>query len=135
MQRFHLIYSQLHTYKSSYVTMREVVDHFFPPVGLLVTGGGEDFTDFSYWREAPSEVEDSSDAESQSDDSRKSSKRSLRSEDEGSDGLDDDGDEDVDAEMTESFLSPGIWRRRSRPRRFYIGEHRRGRPGAKIDGP
>ena len=26
----------LHTYKSSYVTMREVVDHFFPPVGLLV---------------------------------------------------------------------------------------------------
>ena len=95
----------LHTYKSSYVTMREVVDHFFPPVGLLVTGGAEEFTDFNYWREAPAEIEDSSDGDSDSDESRKSTKQSLRSEDEGSDGLDDDEDEDVEDEMAESFLS------------------------------
>ena len=97
----------LHTYKSSYVTMREVVDHFFPPVGLLVTGGGEEFTDFNYWREAPPEVEDSSDALSDSDESRKSSRRSIRSEDEGRDGLNDDEDEDAEDEMTESIVSQG----------------------------
>lgn len=95
----------LHTYKSSYVTMREVVDHFFPPVGLLVTGGGEEYTDFNYWREAPPEIVDSSDGDSDSDESRKSTKQSLRSEDEGSDGLDDDEDEGAEDEMTESFLS------------------------------
>ena len=89
----------LHTYKSSYVTMREVVDHFFPPVGLLVTGGGEEYTDFNYWREAPPDIEDSSDSDSE-DFSRKSKdKQSLRSEDEGSDGLDDEDVED------ESYLS------------------------------
>jgi phosphatidate phosphatase LPIN len=41
----------LNKYKSSYVTMRELVDHFFPPISLLVQGGGEEFTDFTYWRE------------------------------------------------------------------------------------
>jgi phosphatidate phosphatase LPIN len=41
----------LNKLKLSYVNMREVVDHYFPPVGLLVRGGGEDFTDFTYWRE------------------------------------------------------------------------------------
>lgn len=41
----------LNKYKSSYVTMRELVDHFFPPISLLVQGGGEDFTDFTYWRD------------------------------------------------------------------------------------
>lgn len=95
----------LHTYKSSYVTMREVVDHFFPPVGLLVTGGGEGFTDFNYWREAPPEIEDSSEGDSDSFGSRKNTKHSVRSEDEGSDGLDDDEDEDAEDEMAESFLS------------------------------
>ena len=40
-------------YKSSYVSMREVVDHFFPPISTLVTEGGEEYTDFTYWREAP----------------------------------------------------------------------------------
>lgn len=58
----------LNKYKSSYVTMREVVDHFFPPVGLLVTGG-EEFTDFNYWREAPLDIYDFEDKESVSKDS------------------------------------------------------------------
>ena len=30
--------------------MREVVDHYFPPVNMLVKGGGEEYTDFTYWR-------------------------------------------------------------------------------------
>ena len=91
----------LHTYKSSYVTMREVVDHFFPPVGLLVTGGGEEFTDFNYWRDPPPEIADSD--SDNNDSNNKSAKQSLRSEDEGSDGLDDD--EDNEDELAESYLS------------------------------
>ena len=93
----------LNKYKSSYVTMRELVDHFFPPVGLLVTGGGEDFTDFNYWRTAPLELEDFSASESEDDGHRPGGEeRSLRSEDEGSEGLEDDDQGD---ELADSYLS------------------------------
>ena len=92
----------LNKYKSSYVTMREVVDHFFPPVGLLVTGGGEAFTDFNYWREPPLEIEDFSDSNSESGAAGPSigkDKHSIKSEDEGS--LDDDEDD----ELMDSYIS------------------------------
>jgi len=61
----------LNTYKTAYSTMREIVDHYFPPVGLLVQGGGEEFTDFNYWRERPMDVDfftDSEDDDSDDDD-------------------------------------------------------------------
>ena len=91
----------LNKYKSSYVTMREVVDHFFPPVGLLVPGGGEDFTDFNYWRDVPLDIDSFS--ESDSDDNAKGRRRrSLRSEDEGSEGLDE---EDIGDDLGESYIS------------------------------
>lgn len=80
----------LNKYKSSYVTMREVVDHFFPPVGLLVTGGGEEFTDFNYWREAPLDIEDFEDSGSEEQSKGNRYQQSIRSEDEGSEGLDDE---------------------------------------------
>ena len=92
----------LNKYKSSYVTMREIVDHFFPPVGLLVTGGGEEYTDFNYWRDAPADIDDFSDSDSENYGKRAKDKQSLRSEDEGSEGLDED--EQID-EMGESYLS------------------------------
>ncbi|KAI9848276.1 MAG: hypothetical protein M1837_000540 [Sclerophora amabilis] len=94
----------LNKYKSSYVTMREVVDHFFPPVGLLVKGGGEAYTDFNYWRDAPLDLDDFSASESGEDESQADEERSVRSEDEGSEGLDDD--ENID-ETEESYLSRG----------------------------
>jgi phosphatidate phosphatase LPIN len=59
----------LNTYKTGYVSMREIVDHYFPPVGLLVKGGGEEFTDFNYWREKPYGLADFSASESDDDDS------------------------------------------------------------------
>ncbi|KAL9103593.1 MAG: hypothetical protein Q9187_008989 [Circinaria calcarea] len=91
----------LNKYKSSYVTMREVVDHFFPPVGLLVPGGGEDFTDFNYWRDVPLDIDSFS--ESDIDDNAKGRRRrSLRSEDEGSEGLDE---EDIGDDLGESYIS------------------------------
>ena len=91
----------LNKYKSSYVTMREVVDHFFPPVGLLVAGGGEEFTDFSYWREAPLDVEDFSDSDDEETTTRGKDRQSMKSEDEGSEGLDDDNHND----MVDSYVS------------------------------
>ncbi|RPB25991.1 LNS2-domain-containing protein [Terfezia boudieri ATCC MYA-4762] len=49
-------------YKSSYVNMRDLVDHFFPPVSILNTD--EEYTDFNYWRDPlpdPDEFTDSED--------------------------------------------------------------------------
>ncbi|KAF2483441.1 Lipin/Ned1/Smp2-domain-containing protein [Neohortaea acidophila] len=58
----------LNNYKTAYATMREIVDYYFPPVGLLVKGGGEDFTDFNYWRQKPLDLVDFTDSESEEDD-------------------------------------------------------------------
>ena len=87
----------LNNYKSSYVTMRELVDHFFPTVNLLAPRGGESFTDFNYWREDVIDfgeltASESSESEADEDDGRL---RNLRSEDE-----DDGGDV-----MESSYLS------------------------------
>ena len=57
----------LNHYKTAYGTMREIVDHYFPPVGLLVKGGGEEFTDFNYWRARPLDIGEFSGSESEDD--------------------------------------------------------------------
>lgn len=88
----------LNTYKTGYASMREIVDHYFPPVGLLVKGGGEEFTDFNYWREQPLDIADFSDSESESEEEARQSlalsridteatKESILSEDEGGDDM------------------------------------------------
>lgn len=88
-------------YKSSYVTMREVVDHFFPPVGLLVVGGEEAFTDYNYWRDAPIDVDEFLDSDDEVEQSRVRIRRPIESEDEGSEGLEEgEGDE-----LGESYIS------------------------------
>ena len=55
----------LSNFKTAYGTMREIVDHYFPPVGLLVKGGGEEFTDFNYWRQKTLDAVDFTDSESE----------------------------------------------------------------------
>ena len=92
----------LKTYRSTYVTMREVVDHFFPPVGLLVAGGGEEFTDFKYWRDAPLEIDEFDETDSEIASRRERDQRSIRSEDGGSEGLDD---EEQDEDLERSYFS------------------------------
>ncbi|KAI9682271.1 MAG: hypothetical protein M1817_000325 [Caeruleum heppii] len=87
----------LNKYRSSYVSMRELVDHFFPPVGLLVSGGGEEYTDFNYWRDAPLELDDFSASDSEEEGEEGVGDQSVRSEDEGSEGLDE--------ELGESYMS------------------------------
>jgi phosphatidate phosphatase LPIN len=55
-------------YKSSYVNMRDLVDHFFPPVHKVVE---EEYTDFNYWREGlmdPDEFTDSDAEREEGDD-------------------------------------------------------------------
>ncbi|CAO2657821.1 Nn.00g070810.m01.CDS01 [Neocucurbitaria sp. VM-36] len=75
----------LNSYKTGYASMREIVDHFFPPVGLLVPAGGEAYTDFNYWRDKPLDIEDFTDSEDEDDDEDDTTEAaSLRSEDEGS---------------------------------------------------
>jgi phosphatidate phosphatase LPIN len=58
----------LNKLKMSYVNINEVVDHYFPPVSTLVIGGGEEYTDFTYWRDDPLAVADFSASESDDDD-------------------------------------------------------------------
>ncbi|OAK97502.1 LNS2-domain-containing protein [Phaeosphaeriaceae sp. SRC1lsM3a] len=73
----------LNSYKTGYASMREIVDHFFPPVGLLVPAGGENYTDFNYWRDKPLDIEDFTDSEDDEDDVSTEA-ASIHSEDEGS---------------------------------------------------
>jgi phosphatidate phosphatase LPIN len=55
----------LNTYRTSYLSIWELVDHYFPPVGLRVKEGGEEYTDFNYWREPTLEFDDFSASESE----------------------------------------------------------------------
>lgn len=80
----------LNKYRSSYVSMRELVDHFFPPVSLLVQAGGEEYTDFTYWRDVPQDLDDISTTDSE-DESQ-------------ADDEDDADDEDYDPELSEEEL-------------------------------
>ncbi|KAI1455771.1 LNS2-domain-containing protein [Annulohypoxylon moriforme] len=82
----------LNKLKLSYINMTEVVNHFFPPVSTLVKGGGVDFTDFTYWRDLPLELNEFSASESEGD---------VEESD-----VDEEEDEDV-GQMGDSYLSRG----------------------------
>ncbi|KAF1825225.1 LNS2-domain-containing protein, partial [Dissoconium aciculare CBS 342.82] len=56
----------LNKYKTAYSTMREIVDHYFPPVGQLAIN--DSYTDFTYWRDRPLDIVDFTDSESEGDD-------------------------------------------------------------------
>ncbi|PVH81461.1 LNS2-domain-containing protein [Cadophora sp. DSE1049] len=87
----------LNKLRYSYVNMREVVDHYFPPVNTLVKGGGEEYTDFTYWREPVLDIDEFSDSESDEED------------DEGNESDDEEeeeeDDEDVNDELGDSYIS------------------------------
>ncbi|KFY48764.1 hypothetical protein V495_01051 [Pseudogymnoascus sp. VKM F-4514 (FW-929)] len=98
----------LNKLKLSYVNMREVVDHYFPPVSMLIKGGGEEFTDFNYWRDKPMEIDDFSESEDEDEDEDGNEGGSERGSDDGDDEdgsrNGDDGDEDV-GDMGDSYIS------------------------------
>ncbi len=89
----------LNKYKSSYVTMQELLDHFFPPVSLLVQSGGEEYTDCTYWRDTPQELDDFSATDSEEEEEPADDEL-----------LEDDEmleDEDADEEEYDDELSDG----------------------------
>ncbi|PHH83443.1 hypothetical protein CDD82_759 [Ophiocordyceps australis] len=87
----------LNKLKMSYCNINEVVDHYFPPVGTLVPPGGEEFTDFMYWREEPLDPDEFTASESEGDDAA-ADEGSAYSGDEEDDAADDDG-------LGESYIS------------------------------
>ncbi|EED22246.1 lipin Smp2, putative [Talaromyces stipitatus ATCC 10500] len=91
----------LNKYKSSYVTMRELVDHFFPPVSLLVQGGGEEFTDFTYWREHAN-LDDFSVTDSEEEEEERDIESERGYSDDDASDLDEDEQGD---DMGDSFIS------------------------------
>ena len=109
----------LNKYKTGYITMRETIDHFFPPVGMLVQEGGEEFTDFNYWRQAPLDIDEFSLSESEGDGdddrdvrlpSRQGSRiqqvRRAASDDlEGSAGSDEEEEDVLSDDLNDSYLS------------------------------
>ncbi|KAF8539425.1 Lipin/Ned1/Smp2-domain-containing protein [Trichophaea hybrida] len=75
-------------YKSSYVNMRDLVDHFFPPAHKVVE---EEFTDFNYWRDGLMDPDEFSDSDAEHEDEE-----------------DEDEDEGGDVEdMGDSYLEEG----------------------------
>jgi phosphatidate phosphatase LPIN len=94
----------LNKYKSSYVSMRELVDHFFPSISLLVQGGGEEFTDFTYWRDH-TDLDDFSVTDSEEEDNDVESDHGYSDDDEGSDIDDDEHRDEHRDDLTDSYIS------------------------------
>ncbi|KAM7209382.1 nuclear elongation and deformation protein 1 [Naviculisporaceae sp. PSN 640] len=87
----------LNKLKLSYVNMTEVVDHYFPPVSTLIKGGGEEYTDFTYWRDTPLELDDFSASDSDDDEDD--------NDDHESEYADEDDDEEGDEGLGDSYIS------------------------------
>ena len=86
----------LNKYRSSYVTMRELVDHFFPPISTLLKEGGEEYTDFTFWRDTPQDLEDFTPTDSEEEEEE--DEEDLEEEDEAEVASDND-------DMGDSFIS------------------------------
>ncbi|EKD18517.1 nuclear elongation and deformation protein [Drepanopeziza brunnea f. sp. 'multigermtubi' MB_m1] len=89
----------LNKLRYSYINMREVVDHYFPPVSTLVKGGGEEYTDFTYWREPVLDIDEFSDSESDEKDGNNADNISEEEEEE------DDDEEEGNDDLGDSYMS------------------------------
>ena len=97
----------LNKYKSSYVTMQELLDHFFPPTSLLVHSGGEEYTDFTYWRDTPQELDDFSatDSEDEEEEEEEPAEDEILEEDEDAD--EEDYEEELSDDEGSEYLQEG----------------------------
>ncbi|KPM38621.1 Nuclear elongation and deformation protein 1 [Neonectria ditissima] len=100
----------LNKLKMSYVNINEVVDHYFPPVSTLVTGGGEEYTDFKYWRDDPLAMDDFSASESDDEDEEEDEEEEDAQDGPASDYADDEEeeeneDEDLVDALADSYIS------------------------------
>ncbi|WDK11254.1 hypothetical protein CGRA01v4_02533 [Colletotrichum graminicola] len=83
----------LNKLKLSYININEVVDHFFPPVSTLVKGGGEEYTDFTYWRDTPLDLDEFSASDTDDDGEQADLEEDM------------DDDEEIGDEMGQSYIS------------------------------
>lgn len=97
----------LNKLKMSYVNINEVVDHYFPPVSTLVTGGGEQYTDFMYWRDEPLPIDDFSDSDSDETD-KAADAASQYADDDDDDANDALGDSYISHEGGESVMTDSV---------------------------
>jgi len=129
----------LNKLRYSYVNMREVVDHYFPPINTLVKGGGEEYTDFTYWREPVLDLDDFSDSESEETGMDEGDKHASEDEDDNEELADsyisrdsiDDNEEDNDLE--ESILSGSNGDEDPMTSSMMEGEERESEEGAVLD--
>ncbi|KAM0262867.1 hypothetical protein ACHAQJ_001458 [Trichoderma viride] len=91
----------LNKLKMTYVNINEVVDHYFPPVDTLVRGGGEEYTDFMYWRDDPLQIDDfsASGSEEEEEDDDQGSTYTDEEEEEGEE------EEEVGEGLADSYIS------------------------------
>lgn len=89
----------LNKMKMSYVHINEVVDHYFPPVSTLIKGGGEDYTDFKYWRNPPLDLDEFSASESEDSEEPEPDQNSVYT--------DEEEEEDADDRLGDSYISHG----------------------------
>ncbi|KAG5355846.1 Nuclear elongation and deformation protein 1 [Yarrowia sp. B02] len=75
----HMELLELAGYKSSYVHIADLVDHFFPPESEFTTIQEEKYTDVNYWRDPIIDLSDLTDDELTSDDEGSKSPKSPRS--------------------------------------------------------
>ncbi|CCG85093.1 protein of unknown function [Taphrina deformans PYCC 5710] len=76
-------------YKSSYLSMNDLVDHFFPPVNNEFTKDEGDFTDFAFWRSNIPEIDFSDDEDRVRS---KTSKPAKTNDNDSDDDVEDDPD-------------------------------------------
>ncbi|KAL7908753.1 LNS2 domain-containing protein [Trichoderma velutinum] len=91
----------LNKLKMTYVNINEVVDHYFPPVDTLVRGGGEEYTDFMYWRDDPLQIDDFSASDSDDDDQGST----YSDEEEEEEEEEEEDDEEVGEGLADSYIS------------------------------
>ncbi|KAF3913836.1 Lipin-3 [Orbilia brochopaga] len=91
----------LTSYKSSYVNMRDDVDHFFPPVTNL--NPDESYTDFNYWRCPTGEFSEFSDSEDEQGDDEDDDDEDE--EGNGNDEYYEDEEDQYDDTLGDSYLS------------------------------
>ncbi|KAG5997237.1 hypothetical protein E4U52_004670 [Claviceps spartinae] len=89
----------LNKLKMSYVNINEVVDHYFPPVATLVKGGGEDYTDFKYWRDEPLELDEFSASDSDEPDAPADNESTYTDDDE------EEEEEEIGDGLVDSYIS------------------------------
>jgi len=98
----------LNKLRYSYVNMREVVDHYFPPVAARIKDGGEEYTDFTYWREPVLDIDDFTDSDDDDDDGEDEEDEADNNEALGESYLSGDEDDNYQG-MEESILSVSVY--------------------------